>query len=182
MKKLYILWIAFVSICSMLFWWIIYAGLTNTWTNPMELLASSWSNLSSENWNKVLSNQSILSEKIENLWWKNYSTEETFTWDYWIDWKKIYMKVVPFSVAISTSWKLDVIDSSLSSNNFDIIKTEFSAERSDWIHFVSITANPNTPFFWLEQKTSWLILWNRNDNIWNNLSWTVIVYYTKKSE
>lgn len=41
----------------------IYAGVNNIWTNPKELEASVWNSLTSEKWNKILSNQNILQNK-----------------------------------------------------------------------------------------------------------------------
>lgn len=45
----------------------IYASVNNIWTTPNELEVTSWSNLTSENWNKILSNQNYLSWRID--WW-----------------------------------------------------------------------------------------------------------------
>ena len=45
----------------------IYASVNNIWTTPNELEVISWSNLTSENWNKILSNQNYLSWRID--WW-----------------------------------------------------------------------------------------------------------------
>ena len=71
----------------------VYWVLSNTWTDPSTLEASTWSVLSSQSWNSVLSNQKILYSSIQT----QYSTNEKFTWTYWIDWKPIYRKVETFA-------------------------------------------------------------------------------------
>jgi hypothetical protein len=57
----------FSALFIVILWLSVYALVNDVWTTPDELEAHSWSVLTSEAWNKILSNQNALSGAIVNL-------------------------------------------------------------------------------------------------------------------
>jgi hypothetical protein len=70
-KSGFVIW--FTALFVMITWWVIYAMLNNTWTEPEE--ASTWSPLTAELWNDTQSNIKYLWEKV----WGIESTTSTLT-------------------------------------------------------------------------------------------------------
>jgi hypothetical protein len=91
------------ALITLILWWTIYALVNNIWTPPNNLEANPWNTLNSASWNAILSNQNALSWALNNLPWTHYSTDEIWTWNYWINEKKIYRKVIaiPDSVIVA---------------------------------------------------------------------------------
>lgn len=88
-KKSLVGWLVFSLTAVWVF--VVYAiTIWNTWTDPQELESSSWSILTSANWNKMLANMNSLNEKTNLVWEQIVSTDTntvTVSWlNYNLNW------------------------------------------------------------------------------------------------
>lgn len=59
-------WLWFLSVFILT--WIIYATIWSEWTDPSELETTSWSTLSSSNWNKLLENFNSINNRVNSVY------------------------------------------------------------------------------------------------------------------
>lgn len=104
-KSWIIIWISFLT--TVLLWWIIYAAVWSVWTNPDDILASSWAALKSDSWNKMLANMNSLSGSINN---SNWTLDTSWNWvlfDLWCDYKfELFTKGTTTLLQIDTATAL----------------------------------------------------------------------------
>jgi hypothetical protein len=145
-KSWVVFWIWFLFI--LLLWWTIYALVNNEWTAPNELEATSWSILTSEKWNAILSNQNALSWALNNLPWTHYSTDEIWTWNYWIDGKPIYRKVfilpnvnVSYNSGVNTSINVSELNIDTIINGNVLLNKYSNSKSGNWDLEIRVNSN-----------------------------------------
>jgi hypothetical protein len=152
--------IAIIFTITLGFVWSIYAIVNNIWTNPNELEAYSWSVLTSQVWNKLISNQNVLSGSLVDL----NTTISTLSWDIatkWIRWSSlvdtIHQVIIPSGSGLFNFYSTWVLLSrwvyiAYLNNMNDITvspskRINFRAEDVEWLERVISSRWSLTPNF-----------------------------------
>lgn len=129
--------------------------------------------LESVEWNKIVNNIN----ELRTFSFTNFSTEEQWTWKYWIDWKKIYTKVLDFgAIPVQSSKTVPHWISNLSSflPGTSLINYKPSTWEFYSIHSSSLSALTNNYQVVYDLNNIKITTWT-NTTIWTSI-W--VLYYT----
>ena len=150
------LWIVFVL------WLVWYVYAVQVWT------VTSGQTLTADMWNKMAGNY-------------DYSTSEVNTWKKWIDNKPIYRKVVTFS-GYNPWTATNSVDTTIPYDNpptdvdtYIFIK-QIGIDYNDMWWYASNSSQYRTSVIW-----AWYKIRSSTNHAWN-VSWTVILEYTKTTD
>lgn len=109
LKSWILFWFWFIF--TILMWIKIYAIVDDIWTNPTDLIAVEWTKLTSENWNKVLSDLNYLNTEFNILKNSNNSLKEKINIlensNNSLDWAIPSWMTVAFNTACPDWWTLN---------------------------------------------------------------------------
>lgn len=188
-KKSILAWVTFFLTVVFLYIW--YAALTNTWTDPASLEVTTSSTLTADSWNKLLQNFNSLSWSVSVLstsayWIWSQTSERTWTWKFIWDAQVQNTNSSIFSwtasqnyITVNQSWYYELYSDVLWSwladwqrQDAHILVNSTSVAFSLWMWWTSqIYFNHHLHYIWY--INAWSQVQVDIMNAWNRFWWAV---------